>query len=55
MAAVYADGYAVLVCDGGQTAVKAAAVNTLFAPLSPPPTANTLCHKRIGRLLKNGS
>jgi hypothetical protein len=55
MAVVYADGYAVLVCGGGETAMKAAAVNTLFAPLSPPPTAKTLCHKRIGRLLKNDS
>jgi hypothetical protein len=55
MAAVYANGYAVLVCGGGKTAAKAAAVNILFAPLSPPPTAKTLCHKRIGRLLKNDS
>jgi hypothetical protein len=39
MTVVYADGYAVLVCGGGKTAAKAAAVNTLFAPLSPPPNS----------------
>jgi hypothetical protein len=55
MAVIYAGCRAGLVCGGGKTTEKAAAVNTLLAPLSPPRTAKTLCHKRIGRLLKNGS
>jgi hypothetical protein len=41
------------VCGGGKTTEKAAAVNALVAPSSPPQTAKTLCRKRIGNLLKN--
>jgi hypothetical protein len=36
MAVVYAAGFLIGVCCGGKTTEKVAAVNTLFAPLSPP-------------------
>jgi hypothetical protein len=38
---------------GGETAAKAAAVNTRIAPHHLPRNAKTLCHQRIGRLIKN--